>query len=168
MIFADPFAIHQACLQWAHSVLNPHPVTVSLHFPSITIQSATPSAHAQPSTEPPPRVQLHPQLGKSEQPLTDQTSAPDKPQHKPIVCRVVSEVANMSSMLTHPLICACHSKQVQQPPADAMQQSQAICLVSGHTLTPAQLKRHDSMVQVCITQLTALLPIAVAYLRRGA
>lgn len=165
-MIADPFAIHQACLQWAHSVLNPHPITVSLHFPSTPPPSATPPAHALPSTEPPPGVQLHTQQGDSEQPLPAQTPAPGKPQHKAIVCRVVSEVGDLSSMLTHPLVCACHGKEVQQPPADAMQQSPSICPVSGHMLTPAQLKHNASMVQVRILQLTALLPIAVDHLRQ--
>lgn len=161
-MFVDPFAIHQACLQWAHSVLNPHPITVSLHFPSTASQPAFPPAHALPATEPLPGVQQR----CSEQPLPAQTPAPDKSRHQPTVCRVVSEVAHLSSSLTHPLVCACHGQEVQQPSADAMQQSQTICPVSGHMLTPAQLKRNDSMVQVCIVQLTALLPIAAAHLRQ--
>ena len=158
MLLADPFAIHQACLRWARSVLNPHPVTVSLHFPSTDPQPATPPAQALPSTGPPPGVNLHTQLGNSEQPLPDPRPAPDKPQHKPIVCRVVSEVAHMSSMLTHPLICTCHSKQVQPSSADALQQSQTTCPVSGHTLTSAQLKRNDSMVEVCSISLLPYCP----------
>ena len=114
-------------------------------------QSGISWANAQPSTDPSPGVQLHTQQSKSEQPLPDLTPAPDKPQHAPILCRVVSEVVNMSSKLTHPLICACHGNQVQQPPADATQQTQATCPVSGHPLTSAQLKRNDSMVQVCMS-----------------
>lgn len=162
-MFADPFAIHQACLQWAHSILNPHPVTVSLHFPSTALQAATSPACAQPSTLLLPGVQPHTQPGPSEQPLPDQAPAPDKPplpdqapapdkpRHQPIVCRVVSEVAHMSSVLTNPLVCACHGKQVQQQqqaPADVMQQSPATCSVSGRPLTSAQMKSNDSMVQV--------------------
>lgn len=156
MVLADPFAIHQACLQWAHSILSPHPVTVSLHFPSTPLQAATSPACALPSTLPLPGVQLQTQQGPSEQPLPDQAPAPDKPRHKPIVCRVVSEVAHMSSVLAHPLVCACHGKQVQQQQqalADGMQQSQAICPVSGRPLTPAQTKSNDSMVQVRNLQL---------------
>lgn len=166
MLLADPFAIHQACLQWAHSVLHPHPVTVSLHFPSTNPQAATPPAQALPSTEPPPGVQPHTQQGNTEQPLPDPTPAPDKPQHPPIVCRVAAEVTHMSSMLTHPLICACHGMQVQQPPAHALQQSQTTCPVSGHTLTSAQLKRNDSMVQVRSIQFTASLPSVATCLTR--
>ena len=146
--FADPFAIHQACLQWAHSTLNSHPVTVNLCFPSTAPQAASPIATAQPATEPPAGIQPHAQQGNSEQPLPKQTPAPYQSQHKPIVCRVISEVAHLSSRLTHPLLCACHGKSVQQLSADTMQLS-STCPVSGHTLTPAQLQRNDSMVQVC-------------------
>ncbi|KAL3158750.1 hypothetical protein ABBQ32_011478 [Trebouxia sp. C0010 RCD-2024] len=67
MSVADPFAIQQACLQWAHSVTYRQAIAVSLHFPCNTQATTTPE-QPPPSTEPSHCSQSHAQQGSSAQP----------------------------------------------------------------------------------------------------
>ncbi|KAL3135582.1 hypothetical protein ABBQ38_006062 [Trebouxia sp. C0009 RCD-2024] len=122
---------------------------VSLQFPctTTTTQATTTLEQPLPSPEPSHCTQPHAQQGISAQPLHGQPPALDNLQHKAIVCRVVSEVAHLSSLLTPSRLCSWHGKPVQQPSAVSAQLP-ATCTVSGHTLTPAQLQYSDSMVQV--------------------
>ena len=64
-----------------------------------------------------------------------------------MVCRVVSEVVQLSQLLTQPMMCACHGQPVQQTPANHLQQP-ATCTVSGHNLSATQLVQSTSLVQV--------------------
>lgn len=141
---ADPFAIHQACLQWAHSILNPQPLTVRLCFPSTPPQSVD---HPAPLTTTAPPAQSHSQPGILQQPSPSQAGGPCQLQPQSLMCQVVSEVAQLSSLLTHPQVCPCHGVPVQQLLPGGLQQRHA-CALSGQCCTAAQLKQNTNMVQV--------------------
>ena len=159
---ADPFAIHQVCLRWLHPILDPRPVVVTLHLPRPAFipqapDTSTPSpppskALANPPAKAKPHPALSPQKRASLLPLPDQASFREQSDPRPplllsLVCRVVSEVAELSPILDHPSLCPCHGAPVQQSSTDARQQFCG-CAVSAACFRAFELKRNRSMVQV--------------------
>ncbi|DBB01934.1 TPA: hypothetical protein ACH3X1_000525 [Trebouxia sp. C0004] len=159
---ADPFAIHQLCLRWFHSALQPQPSTISLQLPlspSAPQASATPTPLG-PSSNPtagvnakspgsiPPSSNINPHAGSSTGPLLNQTPA-QPPGSLPVslICRVVSEVAELSSSLCLPLLCPCHGEPVHQSASHDQQQLFG-CRVSGTCFRQLELKQSAGMVQV--------------------
>ena len=165
---ADPFAIHQLCLRWLHSALHPQPSTITLHLPqppSAPHASATPTpTPLRPSSHPTvdvnakspanvfPSSDLTPNAGSSAGPSPSQTpsrsvSASHGSLPVSLVCRVVSEVAELSSSLRHPLLCPCHGDPVHQSESHDQQQLFGCC-VSGICFQQLELKQGTGMVQV--------------------
>ena len=117
---ADPFAIQQLCLRWLHSFLHPQPMTVTFHLPTACSEKTAPTANA--STEPSnkPEAPQVSDLPDAMQPTSDQNDSSTTqikelslaPQT--IVCKVVSEVMQLSSLITHPTRCRhCHQPVTQ-------------------------------------------------------
>ena len=113
---ADPFAIQQMCLRWLHSILHPQPITVTLHLPAARHHKRAPTASAstQPSASPEaPQVSdfpdaMQPRLDHHDSPTAQAQELSLTPQT--ITCKVVSEVMQLSSLITQPTIC-CHCDQ---------------------------------------------------------
>ncbi|DBB14886.1 TPA: hypothetical protein ACH3X3_004487 [Trebouxia sp. C0006] len=155
----DPFAIHQLCLRWLHSALHPQPSTVTLHLPappSAPQACVTPTPSSNPTVDANanspasshPSFSHTPHGGSSTGPLLNQTvSASHGSLPASLVCRVVSEVAELSSSLRHPLLCPCHGEPVHQPASHDQQQAFG-CSVSGTCFRQLQLKQSAGMVQV--------------------
>ena len=163
---ADPFAIHQLCLRWLHSALHPQPSTITLQLPQPPYApqaSATPNPLG-PSSNPTvdvnarspasirPSSNLTPHAGSSTGPSPNQTpsqsvSASHGSLPVSLVCRVVSEVAELSSSLRHPLLCPCHGEPVHQSASHDQQQLFGRP-VSGTCFQQLELKQSTGMVQV--------------------
>lgn len=181
MVAADPFAIHQVCLRWLHSVLHPQPVIVTIQLPrpvsAPQASSATTPPHS--STNPPVHgdasspAKVHPlskpvsQCGSPAQSVSNQTPSrtltdPQTALPLSLVCRVVSEVARLSPCLTNPLLCPCHGEPVHLSSPDAQHQLCG-CSVSGACFSQAELKKSRCMVQVCCigSHGSQLAPLAV-------
>lgn len=176
---ADPFAIHQVCLRWLHSVLHPHPFTVTLQLPQRAF-GAQPSAattpldppnnpHAASSAKPHPTTSI--QTSPSEQPLPIEVppqSQSDMQGLLPVslVCRVVSEVTQLSPHLTHPWLCPCHGGPVLQASPDA-QEHFCGCSVSAAGFRQSELKQSRSMIQVCTYTFALRLEICTSCVLMG-
>ncbi|KAA6419613.1 MAG: hypothetical protein FRX49_10338 [Trebouxia sp. A1-2] len=160
----DPFAIHQLCLRWLHSALHPQPSTITLQLPQTPYApqaSATPTplgpfsnptvdVDAKSPTSDVPPSNLLPHAGSStghlpNQPPHQSVSASDGSLPVSLICRVVSEVAELSSSLRHPLLCPCHGEPVRQSASHDQQQLFG-CSVSGTCFQ--QLEQGTGMVQV--------------------
>lgn len=135
---ADPFAIHQVCLQWLRTVLHAKPFVVTIALPQLGQNgvAAISDQHGSGQTE-----KLDP---------TEEGTAGKLQQSPLIVCQAASEVMGLFQKLDHPKVCPCHA----QPLAQVHQQHPegcCSCPVTGEALAAADLKPDSSAVQVNAT-----------------
>ena len=135
---ADPFAIHQVCLQWLRTVLHAKPFVVTIALPQLgqDDMAAYSDQHESGQTE-----KLDP---------TQEGTAGKLQQSPLIVCQAASEVMGLFQKLDHPKVCPCHA----QPLAQFHQQHPegcCSCPATGDALAGADLKPDASAVQVNAT-----------------
>ena len=160
-VVADPFAIQQVCLRWLYSILHSQPAVVTLHFANPCLTQGGPNAPSSSEVQGTCSSLAGPDCQAVISTQADATpaqaaSAPAAAPHdcnaetslvppRSLVCRVVSEVTQLSSFLTAPARCACHN--TSESAITPQQQSSGHC-TSGSCLQCKQLSGNLNTIQV--------------------
>lgn len=151
---ADPFAIHQVCLQWLRTVIHPRPFIVSINLPQLSHSISQAEVHlSQPRQQQPVQTK--------QQNSTDEDARGGLHQPTRIICQAASEVMGLCHQLDHPTLCPCHGRPTSQAHQQASD-SFCCCPVTGACLDKASLQADSGAVQVYACTLLAH-PVALWY-----
>ena len=146
---ADPFAIHQVCLQWLRTVIHPRPFILTIDLPQLSHTESQAEVHlSQPRHQQPVQTK--------QQNLTDKDTTGSLHQPGSIICQAVSEVMGLCHQLDHPTLCPCHGRPASQAHQQASD-SLCCCPVTGACLDRASLEAESGAVQVYVFSLLCCL-----------
>ena len=136
---ADPFAIHQVCLQWLRTVIHPRPFIVVINLPQLSHSASQAEVHlSQPRHQQPVQTK--------QQNLTDEDTTGSLHQPGSIICQAACEVMGLCHQLDHPTLCPCHGRPTSQ--AHQQASDSFCCPVTGASLDKASLQADSGAVQV--------------------